>query len=89
MANSSKCRQWTLAEAVRLGNKRHLDWSKVDARQLARGMTVEAEHGRCDPRTNVTGDDPLVTMKIALAHLYEFPDYYTRLEKMEREGKPK
>ena len=36
---------------------------------------------------NVTGDDPTVTAKIALAHLNEFPDYYTRLERMEEEAK--
>ena len=29
--------------------------------------------------TNVTDDDPIVTGKIALAHMKEFPDYYTRL----------
>ena len=40
-----------------------------------------------DPATNVTGDDPITTGKIALAHLNEFPDYYTRLEAMERQAK--
>jgi len=38
-------------------------------------MNVELEHGLHDLLTNVTGDDPLVTGKIALAHLNEFPDY--------------
>jgi len=47
---------------------------------------VELEHGLCDAKTNVTGDDPLLTGKIALAHLNEFPDYYTRLDKMEKEA---
>ena len=51
------------------------------------GMEVELEHGLQDPATNVTGDDPLVTGKIALAHLNEFPDYYTRLDRMEAEAK--
>ncbi len=46
-------------------------------------MDVELEHGLHDPATNVTGDDPLVTGKIALAHLNELADYYTRLAKME------
>ena len=32
-------------------------------------------------------DDPYVTAKIARAHLNEFPDYYTRLERMEKEAK--
>jgi hypothetical protein len=50
------------------------------------GMDVELEHGLRDPATNVTNDDPLTTGKIALAHLTEFPDYYTRLAKMEKEA---
>ena len=50
------------------------------------GMETELEHGTADPATDVTGDDPLITGKIALAHLHEFPDYYTRLEAMEAEA---
>ncbi len=50
------------------------------------GMDVELEHGTVDAKTNVTDDDEMITGKIALAHLNEFPDYYTRLEKMEKEG---
>jgi len=49
-------------------------------------MDVELEHGLVDAKTNVTNDDPLITGKVALAHLNEFPDYYTRLEEMEKEG---
>jgi hypothetical protein len=59
--------------------------SNVD--QFRRGMDVELEHGLHDLLTNVTDDDPLVTGKIALAHLHEFPDYYTRLEQMEAQAK--
>ena len=50
------------------------------------GLDVELEHGLIDPSTDVTGNDPILTGKIALAHLNEFADYYTRLEKMEREA---
>jgi len=50
------------------------------------GMDVELEHGKIDELTNVTNDDPLLTGKIALAHLNEFPDYYDRLETMENEA---
>ena len=50
------------------------------------GMNVELEHGKRYPDLDVTGDDPVVTLKIALAHLREFPDYYDRLAVMEREG---
>jgi Protein of unknown function (DUF5661) len=49
-------------------------------------MDVEREHGDRDPATDVTGSDPIVTGKIALALLNEFPDYYTRLAKMEAEA---
>jgi uncharacterized Fe-S cluster-containing radical SAM superfamily enzyme len=55
--------------------------------QLMKGMAVELEHGKVDPQTNITNDNPIKTGKIALAHLKELPDYYTRLEKMEDEGK--
>jgi hypothetical protein len=57
-----------------------------DLEQFRLGMEVELEHGRRDPETNVTNDDPIVTGKIALAHLREMPDYYTRLAAMEAEA---
>lgn len=50
------------------------------------GMNVELEHGTRFPDLDVTGDDPVITAKIALAHLREYPDYYERLEIMEREA---
>ena len=53
---------------------------------VAAGMNVETEHGTRFPDLDVTGDDPVITAKIALAHLREFPDYYDRLEVMEREA---
>ena len=66
-----------------------IDWatSPFDVEQLRIGMNVELEHGLRDPLTNVSDDDPHVTAKIALAHLNEFPDYYTRLERMEEAAK--
>ena len=76
-------------EARRIGEEVGIDWSAApfDVEQLRRGMEVELEHGLHDPRTNVTDDDPCVTARIALAHLNEFPDYYTRLEQMEEQAK--
>jgi hypothetical protein len=73
-------------EAKKIGGQLGIDWTKFDVEQFRYGMDVELEHGTQDPATDVTGDDPLVTGKIALAHLNEFPDYYTRLKKMEEEG---
>lgn len=50
------------------------------------GLDVELEHGKRDPITNVTNDDPILIDKIALAHLNEFPDYYKRLKDMEEKA---
>lgn len=69
-----------------VGKKLGITWDKWDVDQFRRGMEVELEHGTVDPQTNVTNDDPLMTGKIALAHLNEFPDYYDRLERMEAEA---
>ncbi len=80
---------FTAEEARRVGRQLGIDWAAApfDLEQFRMGMDVELEHGIHDASTNVTDDDQLVTGKIALAHLNEFPDYYTRLERMEEEAK--
>ena len=80
-------RKFTSKEAKSIGDMLGVDWSKFDVEQFRMGMDVEIEHGSHDPKTNVTNDDPITTGKIALAHLNEFPDYYTRLNKLEEEAK--
>lgn len=77
---------FTKEQAKKIGEQLGIKWNKFDVEQFRMGMDVELEHGTRDPATNVTDDDPLITGKIALAHLNEFPDYYTRLEKMENEA---
>lgn len=79
-------KHFTTEEARQIGKTLAIDWSEFDVAQFRMGLDVELEHGLVDPHTNVSNDDPLITGKIALAHLNEFPDYYTRLEKMEEEG---
>ena len=83
---SSK-KQFTTEQARETGHKLNIDWSRFDVEQFRMGLDVELEHGLVDPSTNVTGNDSILTGKIALAHLNEFADYYTRLKKMEREAK--
>ena len=83
----TETRQTTTAEeARRVGDAMGVDWSSFDPEQSRAGMDVEFEHGAHDPQTDVTGDDPIITGKIALAHMKEFPDYYERLERMEAEA---
>lgn len=80
---------FTSDEAQQIGEEIGIDWASApfDIEQFRMGMDVELEHGLHDLMTNVTDGDPLVTGKIALAHLNEFPDYYTRLEQMEEEAR--
>jgi hypothetical protein len=85
---SSK-RQFTVQEARAIGTQLGIDWTKIDLEQFRRGLEVELEHGAVDPETNVTGDDPVLTGKIAWAHLKEISDYYTRLDKLEAEAEGK
>ena len=82
----TESRRTSIEEARRVGDSIGVDWSKFDVEQFRAGTDVEYEHGVVDPQTDVTGDDPIVTGKIALAHMKEFPDYYERLERMEREA---
>ena len=77
---------FTAEQAKEIGEKLGIDWSKFDVEQFRMGMDVELEHGKVDPHTNVSDDDPLTTGKISLAHLNEFPDYYDRLKEMEEEA---
>ena len=82
-------KRFTTEEAKQIGGKLGIDWSKFDVEQYRMGLDVELEHGTVDPHTNVTNDDPIMTGKIALAHLNEFTDYYTRFDKMEKEAEGK
>jgi hypothetical protein len=74
---------FTEIQAKEIGNQLGIDWNTIDLLQFTKGINVELEHGKMDPDTNVTNDDPILTGKIALAHLNELPDYYSRLEKIE------
>lgn len=80
---------FTVDEARRVGESIGIDWASApfDIEQFRMGMDVELEHGLHDLLTNVTDSDPVVTGKIALAHLKEFPDYYTRLAQMEEDAR--
>lgn len=85
---SDASRQFTVDDARRIGEQIGIDWttSLFGPEQFRLGLDVELEHGSHDPETNVTGDDEIMTGKIAWAHLKEIADYYTRLSAMEAEA---
>ena len=76
-------KRFTEGEARTIGEQLGIDWesSPFDVEQFRSGMDIELEH------SDVTGGEPLTTGKIALAHLHEFADYYTRLEAMEEQAR--
>lgn len=78
----------TSEQAAAVGTEIGIDWttSPFDVEQFRSGMEVELEHGSHDPQTDVTNDDPILTGKIAWAHLKEFADYYDRLDAMESQA---
>ncbi|MGB6995131.1 MAG: DUF5661 family protein [Thermoanaerobaculia bacterium] len=79
-------RKFSKEEAEEIGDGIGVHWSRIPIDEFRMGLSVELEHGAHDPETDVTEDDLAVTGKISLAHLKEFPDYYTRLAKMEAEA---
>lgn len=86
MVKINRQKTFTAKEALEIGGAIGIDFKKIDPEQFRRGLEVEMEHGTMFPEANVTNDDPILTGKIALAHLLEIPDYYTRLDKMEKEA---
>ena len=75
-----------LTDAKTIGDDLGINWNEVDINEFTKGVNIEFEHGTKYPETNVTNNDKKLTGKIAWAHLKEFPDYYTRLEKLEKKA---
>jgi len=77
----------SLKQAKEVGTLLNVNFKNVSVKTLRQGILVELEHGKINKTTNVTNDDLIMTAKIALAHIVEFPDYYERLEKLEEQAK--
>ena len=69
---------YNLKDALYIGNKLGVDFSKFTPVEFLEGINIELEHGLINPSTNVTNDDLEKTAKIALAHLNEYPNYYNK-----------
>lgn len=85
--NSKTMKKFNQNDAKRIGEDLHLNWKEVNLVEFTKGLNVELEHGSRDKQTNVTDNNGKLTGEIAWAHLKEFPDYYTRLAKMEKVAK--
>lgn len=73
----------TRDDAKRIGDYLRIDWNEVSLDEFHQGITVEFEHA------DLIGADAVAAGKIALAHLKELPDYYTRLSSLERITTPR
>jgi len=73
-------------DAKEIGENIGIDWNEVKLEEFTKGINVEFEHGTKFSETNVTNNNEILTGKIAWAHLKEFPDYYSRLAKLETEA---
>ena len=74
-----------LNEAKVIGDKLKVNWDRIAVKDFMHGLNVETEHGRQNPKTNVSNDDPIITGKIAWVHLLEDPEYYQKLKEVEGE----
>jgi hypothetical protein len=80
-------KKFNQTNAKQIGKDLQINWQEINLGEFTRGLNVELEHGSKDPQTNVTNNDGRLTGEIAWAHLKEFPDYYTRLDNMEKVAK--
>jgi hypothetical protein len=71
-------------EAKRIGEALHIDWNHVDLEQFRQGLMGKSTEDST-PEAGPIYDGVLMSGKIVLTHMQEFPDYFTRLAKLEEE----
>jgi uncharacterized protein DUF5661 len=75
----------SIDQARRVGESLHIDWEQVDLEEFRQGLMGNHKPGAVDPETGLTYDSVLLTAKVVLAHMEQFPDYFTRLAKLKEE----
>jgi hypothetical protein len=80
-----KRKQISSDEAKRIGDSLYIDWDQVDLEQFRQGLMGNHRQRAIDPETGLTYDGVLLTGQAVLAHMQEFPDYFTRLAKLKAE----
>lgn len=69
---------YDLKDAMYAASVLGIQFDKFTPLEFLEGINIELEHGFINPKTNVTNDNLIMTAKIALAHLTEFPNYYNK-----------
>ena len=65
-------------DVIKVGKLLNISFDSFTPEDLLEGINVELEHGKISSTTNITNDSLILTTKIALAHLNEFPNYYNK-----------
>ena len=69
---------FTESDARNVANILKIEFINFTIQDLLNGMNEELEHGTNYTDTNITNDSPVLTAKIALAHLNVYPNYYNK-----------
>lgn len=69
---------FNINDAIYAANILGVTFDKYTIEEFLDGINIELEHGLINPKTNVTNNNLIITAKIALAHLNEFPNYYNK-----------
>ena len=69
---------FNIEDAIYASEVLNIIFDKFTIEEFLDGINIELEHGKVNDKTNVTNDDLILTSKIALAHLNEFPNYYNK-----------
>ena len=69
---------YNMKDALYVADILGINFDKFTKEEFLEGLNIESEHGTISPKTNVTNDDIVLTAKIALAHLNEYPNYYNK-----------
>jgi hypothetical protein len=80
-----KRKKISIDEAKRVGESLHIDWEQVDLEEFRQGLMGNHKQDAVDPETGLTYDGVLLTGKVVLTHMEEFPDYFSRLAKLKEE----
>ncbi len=80
-----KRKQISAEEARLIGESLHIDWDQVDLEQFRQGLMKDRKEGAQDPEPPSIYPGVLLTGQVVLTHMQEFPDYFTRLAKLEEE----
>lgn len=82
-------KQISLDDAKRIGESLYIDCDQIDLEQYRQGLMGNHKQVTADPETRLVFDGLLLSGRLVLEHMQEFPDYFTRLEKLRAEARRK